>query len=68
MCPACMTSIALIAAGGTSASGLAKLALTRFSAGKRTRVRPSKTQAEGHGSPMPVHGAGRTHSRPVESK
>ncbi|MGH8609501.1 MAG: hypothetical protein ACREX9_19455 [Gammaproteobacteria bacterium] len=39
-----MTSIALIAAGGTSASGLAVLALTRFSARKRTRVRPRKPE------------------------
>ena len=44
MCPACMTSIALIAAGGTSASGLAVLALTRFSVRKRTRVKPGKRE------------------------
>ena len=31
MCPACMTSIGPMAAGGTSAGGLAVLALTRFS-------------------------------------
>ena len=31
-----------MAAGGTSAGGLAVLALTRFSARKRTRVRPRK--------------------------
>lgn len=30
MCPACMTSIAPMAAGGTSAGGLAVLGLTRF--------------------------------------
>jgi hypothetical protein len=50
MCPACMTSIALIAAGGTSASGLAVLALTRFSARKRTRVRPRKLELKGESS------------------
>ena len=31
MCPASMTSIAPMAAGGTSAGGLAVLGLTRFS-------------------------------------
>ena len=31
MCPASMTSIAPMTAGGTSAGGLAVLALTRFS-------------------------------------
>jgi hypothetical protein len=44
MCPACMTSIALIAAGGSSASGLAVLALTRLSTRKRTGVRPRKPE------------------------
>jgi hypothetical protein len=52
MCPACMTSIALIAAGGTSASGLAVLALTRFSARKRTRVRPRNPERKGKSSPV----------------
>ena len=49
MCPVCMTSIALIATGGTSASGLAVLALTRFSARKRTRVRLRKRERKGLG-------------------
>jgi hypothetical protein len=49
MCPACMTSIALIAAGGTSATRLAMLALTRFSARKRTRVRPGRPELKGMG-------------------
>jgi hypothetical protein len=30
MCPLCMTSIALLATGGGTASGLAALVLTRF--------------------------------------
>jgi hypothetical protein len=59
MCPACMTSIALIAAGGTSASGLAVLALTRFSARKRTRLRAWKTRTEVAKWPLPVHAEGR---------
>jgi hypothetical protein len=49
MCPACMASIALIAAGGTSASGLAVLALTRLSTRKRTGVRPRKRELKGLG-------------------
>jgi hypothetical protein len=47
MCPACMTSIALIVAGSSSASGLAVLALTRLSTRKRPRVRPRKPWAGG---------------------
>ena len=44
MCLACMTSIALIAAGGSSSGGLAVLALTRLSTRKRTGVRRSKPE------------------------
>ena len=44
MCPACMTSIALIAAGGTSTGGLAVFALTRLSASKRKSAAPRKIE------------------------
>ena len=50
MCPACMTSIALIAAGGSSAGGLAVFAMTKFRAKTGASRSPRNMESEGDSS------------------
>jgi hypothetical protein len=50
MCPACMTSIALIAAGGSSAGGLAVFAMTKLRAKDRRQQKPPEHGSEENSS------------------
>jgi hypothetical protein len=50
MCPACMTSIALIAAGGSSAGGLTVFAMTKLRAKTGASGSPRNTDSEGDSS------------------
>jgi hypothetical protein len=55
MCPACMTSIALIAAGGSSAGGLAMFAMTKLRAKTSASRSPRNTDLKGiHPAAQPV--------------
>ncbi len=55
MCPACMTSIALIAAGGSSAGGLAVFAMTKLRAKTGASRSPWNTDLKGiHPAAQPV--------------
>jgi hypothetical protein len=42
MCPLCVTTIALMTTGGTTAGGLAALVVRRFAPGKRRSIRPKE--------------------------
>jgi len=50
MCPLCMTSIALLAAGGGSAGGLAALVLTRFGSKEPTGTERREFERKGESS------------------
>jgi hypothetical protein len=55
MCPACITSIALIAAGGSSAGGLAVFAMTKLRARTDTSRSPRNTDLKAiHPAAQPV--------------
>jgi hypothetical protein len=55
MCPACMTSIALIAASGSSAGGLAVFAMTKLRAKTGASRSPRNTDLKGiHPAAQPV--------------
>jgi hypothetical protein len=63
MCPLCVTTIALMATGGTTASGLAALVVGRLGSGTRPSIRGNEaerkdksSQATGNGDPGETHG------------
>lgn len=50
MCPICMTSIALMATGGSTAGGLAALVMTRFRCRKSTSIQSGKSERKDESS------------------
>jgi len=52
MCPVCMTSIALMATGGSTAGGLAALVVTRFRSRKRMSVQSGKSERKDESSQL----------------
>jgi hypothetical protein len=46
MCPLCVTTIAFMATGGTTAGGLAALVVRRFGPGKRSSIRAKEAHCK----------------------